>query len=54
MCMLRPSLLAEAGIVPLVWGPKGEGLLSKKEWVNIDSFGKVVEGLRNVINRFCR
>ncbi|KAL5592850.1 hypothetical protein FOBRF1_013158 [Fusarium oxysporum] len=25
------ALLAEAGIIPLVWGPKGEGLHSKKE-----------------------
>ncbi|EXA32126.1 hypothetical protein FOVG_16608 [Fusarium oxysporum f. sp. pisi HDV247] len=48
------ALLAEAGIVPLVWGPKGEGLHSKEEWVDIDSIVKVAEGLTNVINRFCR
>ncbi|SPJ86749.1 related to diaminopropionate ammonia-lyase [Fusarium torulosum] len=48
------ALLAEKGIVPLLWGPKGEGLHGKEEWVDVESIEQVAEGLKNIAAEFCR
>ncbi|KAJ3523445.1 hypothetical protein NM208_g12447 [Fusarium decemcellulare] len=48
------ALLSQAGIVPLLWGPKGDGLHSKEEWVEVDSINKVTEGLIKVATEFCK
>jgi acetylornithine deacetylase/succinyl-diaminopimelate desuccinylase family protein len=48
------ALLAEKGILPLLWGPKGEGLHGKEEWVDVESIEQVTEGLTNIAAEFCR
>jgi acetylornithine deacetylase/succinyl-diaminopimelate desuccinylase-like protein len=48
------ALLSQEGIVPLLWGPKGEGLHAKEEWADVDSIKKVTEGLTNVAAEFCK
>jgi acetylornithine deacetylase/succinyl-diaminopimelate desuccinylase-like protein len=48
------ALLAEKGIVPLLWGPKGEGLHSKEEWVDVRSVEQVAKGLTNIAAEFCQ
>ncbi|RMJ16215.1 hypothetical protein CDV36_004117 [Fusarium kuroshium] len=48
------ALLSQEGIVPLLWGPKGEGLHAKEEWADVDSIKKVAEGLTNVAAAFCK
>ncbi|KAF5559585.1 diaminopropionate ammonia-lyase [Fusarium phyllophilum] len=47
------ALLAEKGIVPLLWGPKGEGFHGKKEFVHVKSIEQVAEGLSNIAAEFC-
>ncbi|KAF4339230.1 diaminopropionate ammonia-lyase [Fusarium beomiforme] len=47
------ALLSEKGIVPLLWGPKGEGLHGKEEFVDVKSIEQVAEGLTNVAAEFC-
>ncbi|PCD42008.1 hypothetical protein AU210_004545 [Fusarium oxysporum f. sp. radicis-cucumerinum] len=46
------ALLAEKGIVPLLWGPKGEGFHGKEEFVHIKSIEQVAEGLTNIAAEF--
>ncbi|RKK86323.1 hypothetical protein BFJ69_g1274 [Fusarium oxysporum] len=46
------ALLAEKGIVPLLWGPKGEGFHGKEEFVHIKSIEQVAEGLANIAAEF--
>ncbi|KAI2463764.1 acetylornithine deacetylase [Annulohypoxylon bovei var. microspora] len=48
------ALLADAGISPILWGPQGEGLHAKEEWVDINSIRLVAEALTKVANKFCR
>ncbi|KAF4974815.1 hypothetical protein FZEAL_8339 [Fusarium zealandicum] len=48
------ALLSSAGIVPLLWGPQGEGLHAKEEWVDVESITKVTEGLTNIAKEFCK
>ncbi|KAM0355211.1 hypothetical protein ACHAPU_001077 [Fusarium lateritium] len=48
------ALLAEKGIVPLLWGPKGDGLHAKEEWVDVKSVEQVMEGLTNIAAEFCK
>ncbi|KAM0479153.1 hypothetical protein ACHAP7_005762 [Fusarium lateritium] len=48
------ALLAEKGIVPLLWGPRGEGLHAKEEWVEVKSIEQVTEGLTNIAAQFCQ
>ncbi|KAH7212314.1 tryptophan synthase beta subunit-like PLP-dependent enzyme [Fusarium oxysporum] len=48
------ALLAEKGIVPLLWGPKGEGFHGKEEFVHIKSIEQVAEGLTNIAAEFCK
>lgn len=48
------ALLLDAGIPCLLWGPKGDGLHSKTEWVDVDSIRTVSEGLLSVATKFCK
>ncbi|RBR05059.1 hypothetical protein FVER53590_12104 [Fusarium verticillioides] len=47
------ALLAEKGIVPLLWGPKGEGFHGKEEFVHVKSIEQVSEGLVNIAAELC-
>lgn len=46
------ALLSEAGIPSLVFGPEGEGLHGKDEWVNVQSIKVVEQVMRETIERF--
>ncbi|KAH0169762.1 putative metallopeptidase, partial [Aureobasidium melanogenum] len=46
------ALLSEAGIPSLVFGPTGEGLHGKDEWVDVESIMVVEQVMREVIERF--
>ncbi|KAI5263804.1 diaminopropionate ammonia-lyase [Aureobasidium subglaciale] len=46
------ALLSEAGIPSLIFGPVGEGLHGKDEWVEVDSIKTVEEVMRDTIERF--
>ncbi|KAF5027157.1 hypothetical protein F66182_730 [Fusarium sp. NRRL 66182] len=48
------ALLAEEGIVSLLWGPRGEGLHAKEEWVDVHSIKQVTKGLTDLANEFCK
>lgn len=48
------ALLAEKGISALLWGPRGEGLHGKEEWVEADSVTLVAETLTDIVKDFCR
>ncbi|KAK6708540.1 hypothetical protein SNK04_009508 [Fusarium graminearum] len=48
------ALLSQEGIVPLLWGPRGEGLHSKEEWVDVSSIEQVTDGLSRIAEEFCR
>ena len=47
------ALLTDAGIPTLIWGPQGEGLHAKEEWVDIQSVDKVTTALTSIISEFC-
>ncbi|KAI5205466.1 diaminopropionate ammonia-lyase [Aureobasidium subglaciale] len=46
------ALLSEAGIPSLIFGPVGEGLHGKDEWVDVDSIKTVERVMRETIMRF--
>ncbi|KAI4765543.1 diaminopropionate ammonia-lyase [Aureobasidium sp. EXF-3400] len=46
------ALLSEAGIPSLVFGPEGEGLHGKDEWVDVESIKMVELVMRETIERF--
>lgn len=46
------ALLSEAGIPSLVFGPAGEGLHGKDEWVDVESIMVVEQVMRETIERF--
>ncbi|KAI1087546.1 acetylornithine deacetylase [Rostrohypoxylon terebratum] len=48
------ALLADAGISPILWGPHGEGLHAKEEWVDTDSINLVSKALTEVARKFCQ
>lgn len=48
------ALLAEKGIPALLWGPKGEGLHAKEEWVEADSVALVSKTLTRIAEEFCK
>jgi len=48
------GLLNQAGIPSIVYGPKGEGLHGKEEWVSVSSIREVTDVLETTIRRFCR
>ncbi|KAI5201966.1 hypothetical protein AUEXF2481DRAFT_858 [Aureobasidium subglaciale EXF-2481] len=46
------ALLSEAGIPSLIFGPVGEGLHGKDEWVDVDSIKTIEQVMRDTIERF--
>ncbi|KAI1458510.1 acetylornithine deacetylase [Annulohypoxylon moriforme] len=48
------ALLADAGISPILWGPHGEGLHAKIEWVDINSIRLVSKALAEVASKYCK
>jgi acetylornithine deacetylase/succinyl-diaminopimelate desuccinylase family protein len=48
------ALLAEVGVPGLIWGPKGYGLHSKNEWVQIDSVRQLTEAFKAIVADFCK
>ncbi|KAJ5994423.1 hypothetical protein N7451_010147 [Penicillium sp. IBT 35674x] len=47
------ALLAEVGIPSIVFGPAGEGLHSKEEWVKVKSLEQIEEVFINLARDFC-
>ncbi|KAJ5671625.1 hypothetical protein N7507_000752 [Penicillium longicatenatum] len=47
------ALLAEVGIPSIVFGPAGEGLHSKEEWVKVKSLAQMEEIFINLARDFC-
>lgn len=47
------GLLADAGIPGVVWGPKGYGLHSRTEWVEIESLLQLTKAYRSIMADFC-
>ncbi|KAI9150048.1 Diaminopropionate ammonia-lyase [Paramyrothecium foliicola] len=47
------ALLLDAGIPSLIWGPDGEGLHGKEEWVDADSVRMVADTLTAIAKDFC-
>ncbi|KAL6879331.1 peptidase M20 [Trichoderma novae-zelandiae] len=47
------ALLEDAGIPALLWGPKGEGLHGKLEYVDVESIKQVTEALTAIAVEFC-
>jgi acetylornithine deacetylase/succinyl-diaminopimelate desuccinylase-like protein len=48
------ALLAEVGIPGVIWGPKGYGLHSKNEWVEINSVRQLTEAFIAIAADFCK
>lgn len=48
------ALLAEAGIPGVIWGPRGFGLHSKHEWVEVESSLQLLKSLIAIETEFCR
>lgn len=48
------ALLADKGIPALLWGPRGEGLHAKEEWVEADSVTLVAKTLTAIARDFCQ
>ncbi|KAH6629708.1 diaminopropionate ammonia-lyase [Boeremia exigua] len=48
------GLLNEAGIPSIVYGPKGEGLHAREEWVSASSIHDVTNVLETIIRDFCQ
>ncbi|KAK8917402.1 hypothetical protein H634G_09023 [Metarhizium anisopliae BRIP 53293] len=47
------ALLADKDIPVLLWGPTGDGLHGKEEWVEVASVERVARGLRMIAQKFC-
>lgn len=47
------ALLGEAGIPGLIWGPKGYGLHSPTEWVEVESVRQVARAFVDITEEFC-
>lgn len=48
------ALLAEAGIPDVIWGPRGFGLHSEHEWVEVESSLQLLQALIAIETEFCR
>lgn len=47
------ALLSEAGIPSIVYGPVGEGLRSKEEWVEVESLQEMEKVFIQLVKEFC-
>ncbi|KAE8144978.1 tryptophan synthase beta subunit-like PLP-dependent enzyme [Aspergillus avenaceus] len=48
------ALLSEVGIPAIVYGPKGEGLHGKEEWVEVESLQQLERVFIKLIEEFCQ
>ena len=48
------ALLSDVGIPGVIWGPKGYGLHSKTEWVEIESVRQLAEAFVEIEADFCK
>ena len=48
------ALLAAAGIPGVIWGPRGYGLHSKNEWVELDSVRQLLDSFVAIAGDLCR
>lgn len=48
------ALLSDAGIPGVIWGPKGYGLHSKTEWVEIESVRQLAGSFIAIVADFCK
>lgn len=48
------ALLTQAGTPAIVFGPSGEGLHAKEEWVDVESIRQISETLMNLVQDFCQ
>ena len=48
------ALLDEVGIPGLIWGPRGYGLHSRTEWVEVESLRQLAEAFQGITEEFCR
>ncbi|KAI9369681.1 hypothetical protein BJX61DRAFT_545366 [Aspergillus egyptiacus] len=48
------ALLAEAGTPGVIWGPKGDGLHSKTESVEIESIRQLADSFVAIVSSFCQ
>jgi acetylornithine deacetylase/succinyl-diaminopimelate desuccinylase-like protein len=48
------ALLSEAGIPGVIWGPKGRGLHSKDESVEIESIRQLTDAFVAIVETFCQ
>lgn len=48
------ALLTQNGTPAILFGPSGEGLHAKEEWVDIESIRQVSEVLTNLVLEFCQ
>ncbi|KAF7628583.1 hypothetical protein AFLA_003937 [Aspergillus flavus NRRL3357] len=48
------ALLSEVGIPSIVYGPRGDGLHSKEEWVEVESLQQQENVYRRLIEDFCQ
>lgn len=48
------GLLGDVGIPGLIWGPKGYGLHSKTEWVEVESVKQLAEAFVDITADFCK
>ncbi|KAI1764942.1 acetylornithine deacetylase [Hypoxylon sp. FL1150] len=47
------ALLKDAGITTFLWGPQGQGLHAKEEFVEVESVKLVADGLTEIASRVC-
>lgn len=48
------ALLTQAGTPAIVFGPSGEGLHAKEEWVDVESIKQVTDILTGLVKDFCQ
>lgn len=48
------ALLTQAGTPTIVFGPSGEGLHAKEEWVDVESIKQVADVLTGLVKDFCQ
>ncbi|KAJ6029527.1 uncharacterized protein N7446_011125 [Penicillium canescens] len=47
------ALLGAVGVPSIVWGPAGEGLHAKEEWVEVESLGQFEKVFTQLVQDFC-
>ena len=50
---LDSSLLADAGIPAVIFGPKGEGLHALEEWADLESVATCAQVYKRLMETYC-